>query len=86
MAHVFVTYDSRADVLFVGFERPEGSPRGSRDHGGGRLVEYGSDGTPFAVEFLDASVGVDLTGLPLEAEIREALQNLTRVVNIPAQA
>lgn len=86
MAHVYVTYDSQADVLLVEFERPEGTPRGSRDHGGSRFVEYGPDGTPFAVEFLDASVGVDPTGLPLEAEIREALQNLTRVVNIPAQA
>jgi uncharacterized protein YuzE len=78
---MYVTYDEEADVLFAKWgTREPGDGGGSRDFGFGRFVEFDAHGKPVAVEFLDASHGVDLAGIPNADEIRAALRRLGALI------
>jgi uncharacterized protein YuzE len=73
--NMYVTYDEEADVLAVDFGvRTERT--GSRDYGDSRFVEFNERGEPICVEFLVASEGIDLTGIPFADEIRAALHRV----------
>ena len=77
---MYVTYDEEADVLFAKWgTREPGDGGGSRDCGLGRFVEFDAYGK-LAVEFLDASHGVDLAGIPNADEIRAALRRLGALI------
>ncbi|MDP2328860.1 MAG: DUF2283 domain-containing protein [Dehalococcoidia bacterium] len=70
----YITYDEQSDVLYVEFRQAVGDTA-SHDAGGNRFVETDSDGV-VSIEFLTASAGVDLAGLPHADEIAQALDRL----------
>lgn len=72
----YITYDREADVLFVQWAEREPGKTGSRDFGGMRFVEFNEADEPVAIEFLDASQGIDLDGIPQADVILEAIQGL----------
>lgn len=71
---LYITYDEQGDVLYVQFRERSGSGA-SKDFGGDRFVEYDSDG-PLGVEFLFASQGVNLDGIPQAEDIKRGLKTL----------
>jgi len=70
----YITYDEQSDVLYVEFRQADGDTL-SRDAGSNRFVESDGDGV-VSIEFLTASAGIDLTGLPHADEIAQALDRL----------
>ena len=66
-----VSYDDEADVLYV--EIAEGEVAHTVAYGDLRLVDEAPDGSVLGVEFISASQGIDLSGVPLRSEIEEAL-------------
>ena len=71
-----VEHDPRADALYVRLsDKPyaymEDVSRGPQY---ARGVDYAADGTPIGVEFLNVSLGVDLTDIPRADEIAVALE------------
>ncbi|MEX1022227.1 MAG: DUF2283 domain-containing protein [Dehalococcoidia bacterium] len=80
-----VTYEEEGDILAVDFgERTERT--GSRDFGGGRFVEFNSNGDPIGVEFLSASRGIDLTDIPRGDEIHDTLHRLGAMLDSKVQS
>jgi uncharacterized protein YuzE len=82
---VIVRYDPEADLIYVILEDGEGEVFGEEEldeHQ--RIVHRDARGEIVAVEFLLASRGIDLTGLPRAAEIADALRSLQRVPLSPA--
>ena len=77
---MMLQYDPEADALYarVRSVTPD-------EVGGGtqldeqRVIHYDRAGEVVGVEFLDASHGLDLTGLPFAAEIAEAVRALGRL-------
>lgn len=70
----YITYDEQSDVLYIEFRQSERDTV-SRDAGGNRFVESDAEGV-VSIEFLTASAGIDLTGLPHAEEIAQALDRL----------
>ena len=75
---MYIAYDEQGDLLFIQFRAAEGES-GSRDIGGGRFVESDSLGA-VSIEFLSASSGIDLEGVPLTDEVARALGSLSRLL------
>lgn len=67
-----VKYDADADVLYV-YLNGEGRVSVTRPLGDLRLVDYGQDGSVVGIEFIGASGGVDLTGVPFAAAVAAAI-------------
>jgi uncharacterized protein YuzE len=86
MTKLYTTYDEEADVLYVQLRERAGQGH-SKDFGGDRYVEYDTEGV-LAVEFLGASRGIDLEGIPHAAEIARGLAALGALLgrDIPATA
>jgi uncharacterized protein YuzE len=59
---MYIAYDERGDLLNVRLREPVGIAM-AEEHPGERFVEYDEDG-PVAIEFLQASEGIDLEGMP----------------------
>jgi uncharacterized protein YuzE len=76
---MWITFDSEADALYVSF-RPLGDdeyvaytdPVDDR-----RNVDYDALDAPVGLEFTQVGLGIDLEGLPQEAELREVLSRLS---------
>ncbi len=80
MPELHLQFDPLADVLYVSFREvaPGGAPR-SRVLDERRIVALDATGEPAGVEFLEASRGVDPSGVPAEREIRAALGALLKI-------
>ena len=73
-----VEYDPSVDTLYVHLsDEPQAY---TEDLSAGRQyergVDYAEDGTAVGVEFLNASRGVDLTGVPRAVEVAAALERV----------
>lgn len=62
-----VEFDREADCLYVALSDADVTRTTSVDDA--RVVDYAADGTVVGVEFVGASAGVDLEGLPHAEEI-----------------
>ena len=75
---MYVSYDEEGGILYVQF-RERRAEAASRDHGGDRYLEYDDLG-PLAVEFLHASAGIDLSGIPEAEAVARALRSLSQLL------
>jgi uncharacterized protein YuzE len=75
---VYIAYDEQGDLLFVQLRAAEGDSA-SRDIGGGRFVEFDSLGA-VSIEFLGASHGINLDGVPLSEDIARSLSALSQLL------
>ncbi|MCY3920259.1 MAG: DUF2283 domain-containing protein [Chloroflexi bacterium] len=65
---MLVSYDATVDALYISFRRrADGDVARTAHLDARRLIDYDADGRPLGAEFLDASAGIDLDGIP-EAE------------------
>lgn len=71
MKHPVVTYDEDADVLYVCLS--EGEVAETRNLGDLRLIDFGDDGSVIGVEFVSASQGIDLGGVPFGPTVASAI-------------
>ena len=77
---VFIEYDPEADALFIRLrDISPGSVSGARALDDRRFVHLDDHGTPVGVEFLGASQGLDLTGVPEAADIAAAVRAFPRL-------
>lgn len=84
---MLITYDPLADVIAVTFREIEpGGLRGSRPLDDTRLLNIDHEGEIVGVEFLEASDGIRLQGVPRADEIEAALGNLRGLFIEPAAA
>jgi len=73
----YVRYDREVDVLYVDLrDRQPADVARTIELGGGRQVDYDRAGNALGVEFVAASRGVDLEGVPDAEEVREALRSV----------
>jgi len=80
---MYIAYDEQGDLLHVEFRARTGAGY-SRECPGDRFVEYDDDG-PLGIEFLHASAGIDLDGMPEAAAIAEALRSLSTLLGRAGQ-
>ena len=66
-----VTLDREADMLYVALA--DGDVHETRAFGDLRMVDYSAEGEVLGVEFVSASHGVDVTGLPMRAKVEPAI-------------
>lgn len=77
---MMLQYDPEADALFARIRVITPEEVGGGDQiDGRRIVHYDRAGEVVGLEFLDASMGIDLNGLPCADELREALHSLGRL-------
>ena len=77
-------YSPEADALYVSFRSGAvdyTEPVGDDDN---RLVDYDGDGRPLGIEILDASKGIDLTGLPESGRVAKAAARFSLPISSPA--
>jgi uncharacterized protein YuzE len=75
---VYVHYDPEVDALYVDLRtRFDGDVERSVELDTSRVVDYDAAGEVLGVEFLWASDGLDLTGVPQPDTIRAALKAFT---------
>lgn len=67
-----VTYDAEADALYVRLVSRRVAR--TRSKGDLRMIDYAEDGSVVGVEFLQASGGIDLTGLAESEEIEQLIR------------
>ena len=68
-----LSYDTEADVLYVEFS--DALVDRTVAMGDLRMVDYGKDGAVLGVEFVSASSGVDLDGVPFAQAIERAIRD-----------
>jgi uncharacterized protein YuzE len=73
-----IAYDDRGDLLYVQFRVANG-PAASREYPGDRFVESDQDGV-VGIEFLHASEGVDLEGMPDAGAIADVLRSFAALL------
>jgi uncharacterized protein YuzE len=78
---VFVTYDSEADALYVYLVAQDAHVDRTEEFGDGRQVDYDVQGRVVGVEFLDASRGIDIEGLPEAERLAEAVRSLPQLAS-----
>jgi uncharacterized protein YuzE len=72
---VFVHYDPDVDALYVDLEtRSDGDVHRTVELDASRLIDYDAAGQVLGVEFLGASDGINLDGVPHAEAIRGALK------------
>jgi uncharacterized protein YuzE len=71
---MYIAYEQEGDLLNVQFRDQISVPE-AREFPGERFVEYDANG-PVAIEFLHASEGIDLEGMPEAEAIAKALESL----------
>ena len=69
-----ITYSETADALYVQLQESEVAKTVPFDDL--RIVDYAADGSVVGVEFLDASDGLDLRGLPLSDRLEALIRGL----------
>lgn len=67
----FFTHDPQADAVYVQFTPQRIASSVELDDQ--RVIDYDQTGTPVGVEFHLVSAGIDLTGLPPDAQMTAAL-------------
>jgi len=67
-------YDAEDDILYV--RLGSGAVARSRAFGDSRIVDFNAGGQPIGVEFIGASAGVDLSGIPEGERIRREVEDL----------
>ncbi|HRC62161.1 MAG TPA: DUF2283 domain-containing protein [Dehalococcoidia bacterium] len=80
---MYIAYDEQGDLLHVEFRSRTDSGY-LREVWGDRFVEY-DDAGPLGIEFLHASAGVDLDGLPEAEAIAAALRSLATLLGRAGQ-
>ena len=69
-----VHYDATVDALYISFRRrADGDVARTAHLDERRLIDYDADGRPLGAEFLDASAGIDLDGIPEAARVHATL-------------
>ena len=72
-----VLYDATVDALYVSFRcRADGDVARTAHLDARRLIDYDADGHPLGAEFLDASAGIDLDGVPEAATVHATLRRI----------
>ena len=66
-----VRYDHEADALYV--QLGPGPSARSSNLGDLRLLDYSAEGSVVAVEFISASEGIDLSGVPERSAVERAI-------------
>ena len=66
-----VTYDAKADAVYVRFNTEKVSRTSVVDHL--RMIDYSSDGAVIGIEFLEVSGGIDLRELPFSKRVEQLL-------------
>ena len=69
-----VQFDRRHDILYVQYSAVPSVRQERRT--GDRMIDYATDGSVVGVEFLAPSRGVDLSGIPRDADVERALTGL----------
>ena len=69
-----ITYSETADALYVQLQDSEVTKVTPVDDS--HIVDYAEDGSVVGVEFLAASLGIDLRDLPEHARLEEMIKNL----------
>ena len=69
-----ITYSETADALYIQLQEAEVTRTVSVDDF--RIVDYAADGSVVGVEFLDASEGLQLAGLPLSDRLEALIRGL----------
>jgi uncharacterized protein YuzE len=78
-----ISYDPLADVVHVLFRAvPAGGIAESESIDDCRLVNFDGAGEPVGVEFLEASHGIQVDGVPRAVEIEEALASLRSLLEL----
>jgi uncharacterized protein YuzE len=72
MRHPRIIYYPGGDILFIEFR--EGEPAHTRTFGDWVIVDTDEDGSLHAVELINASAGIDLSGLPEREKIEAAIR------------
>ena len=69
-------YDPTADGLYIYFGRKRRASQTKEVHRADSLclIDYDKDGNPIGVEILGTRRGIDVTGLPREAEVAALLE------------
>ena len=71
---MLVSYDATVDALYISFRRrADGDVARTARLDERRLIDYDADGRPLGAEFLDASAGIDLDGIPEAATVHATL-------------
>ena len=74
----YMTYDSGADVLYLRLLYEDCTIIEQRDFGNERYVDYDDQARVVGVQFIGASAGIDLEGMPEADAIRAALNSFPR--------
>jgi uncharacterized protein YuzE len=67
-----MTYYPGGDILYIEFR--EGNPAHTRTIGDWVIVDTAEDGSLHAVELINTSAGIDLSGLPEREKIEAAIR------------
>ncbi|MCC6237625.1 MAG: DUF2283 domain-containing protein [Dehalococcoidia bacterium] len=81
---LMLSFDPVTDVLYVSFAAAGRGEARTHPLDDQRLVDYGPNGIVVGVEFLNASAGIRLEGVPEADRIRAAMQSLSEVWVLPA--
>lgn len=73
---MFVSYDSDADAVYVKLRPDIAEPAETRELDTWRYLDYADDGGLVGVEFLRASHGIELTGVPESDRVAAAIRAL----------
>jgi uncharacterized protein YuzE len=76
-----IEYRLSHDSLYVNINDSDASLATTRPIDSRREVDYAEDGSVIAVHFLQASLGIELNGIPESARVKEALWQLGQVLH-----
>jgi uncharacterized protein YuzE len=82
---MIATYDQEGDILYVTLDdvpvdhTDDVSRAGQYERG----IDYAADGKVVGYEFMNASAGIDVEGLPHRAELRMLLQRTQSLHAVP---
>ena len=77
---MLVRYDAEVDALYVKLREGKSKRTKELDSFGNRMVDYDAQGNVLGVEFLFASRGIDLEGVPCAELVSEALHGVPHPV------
>jgi uncharacterized protein YuzE len=76
---MFVSYDSDADAVYVKLRTDAEHSAETREIDMWRYADYDDDGQLIGVEFLRASHGINVFGVPSATAVAEAIRSLPRL-------
>ena len=80
-ASAYVTYDLAGDALYVYLMSQETQIDHTDELGDHRIVDFDSQGRVIGVEFLNASHGIDLSGIPEAERVAAAIRSLPQLAS-----